>query len=471
MSFRAKSRNLNKMKRTIYILAICALGLASCTKFLDIKPYGKVIPKTPDEFSSLLHGLIADIDYGDNVIIGDVPTILDYEVFGDNLEANLTKYPEGDFLGLYVGSALNIMQHKYSNLYAVIKDCNIVLDNLVPDGTEFTNDVLGTAHALRAVCYYRLLRNYSEPPVGNMQGLGVPLVLKFDMEERPIRSTIQQTFEQIEKDMLKAISYDIKDEIYRFNSDVMEAYLARLYFWVGKWDLAAQYSRKVIQKYPLLKGNEYLAMMSSEIARKGNILFKSYILTDSNNKFAADVSKSTITARPVSKRFIDLFVEKERDIRYSMSFNHKRKLTRSVFACVRTAEMQLMLAESLYHSGNHLDALEVLNELRRHRIEDVVDYTMETLPAVNPAEYITVDVYGNELTPLLNAILNERRKELFVEGDRWYELKRNGRPEFWAAKQGRKYTTRKYMYTFPLPVADVELVDGLIQNPGYDKVK
>ena len=56
-----------------------------------------------------------------------------------------------------------------------------------------------------------------------------------------------------------------------------------------------------------------------------------------------------------------------------------------------------------------------------------------------------------------------------MEGDRWYEMKRNGRPEFWVAKQGRKYTVRKFMYTFPIPVGDVMLVDGMIQNPGYER--
>ena len=133
--------------------------------------------------------------------------------------------------------------------------------------------------------------------------------------------------------------------------------------------------------------------------------------------------------------------------------------------------MQLILAESLYHSEQETEALAALNQFRQHRIANVVDYTMETLPSPNPDEYITVDVYGKQLTPLLNAILNERRKELFLEGDRWFELKRNGSPEFWVAKQGRKYTTRSYMYTFPLPIQDVELVDGMIQNPGYDKVQ
>ena len=78
---------------------------------------------------------------------------------------------------------------------------------------------------------------------------------------------------------------------------------------------------------------------------------------------------------------------------------------------------------------------------------------------------------GKELTPLINAILNERRKELFCEGDRWYELKRNGRPEFWVAKQGRKYTTAKFLYTWPLPIDDILLVPGLVQNPGYEKTE
>jgi len=38
------------------------------------------------------------------------------------------------------------------------------------------------------------------------------------------------------------------------------------------------------------------------------------------------------------------------------------------------------------------------------------------------------------------------------------------------ARNGHKYTTEKFMYTFPLPVMDVILVDGLIQNEGYDQV-
>ena len=437
------------MKRTIYILFFCAAALTSCTKYLDIKPYGEVIPKTADEFSSLLNSILEDIDYGEDIIIGNVDLAADVELYSDNLEANLTSYPAGNYIALYIGTHLSNKHFLYKDLYEIIKDCNIVIDNLEERDTRLGKDVLGTAFAIRGVCYYQLLRNFCEPPVGNMQGYGVPLVTTFDMEARPIRSTIAQTIAQAESDMKAAISYDIEDKMYRFNNDVMEGFLARLYFWAGDWTNAARYAERVLEKYPLVSGVEYVEMMTSKLAAKGNMIIKGMILSDSSNNINYNATMSNMTARPVSKRFIDVFVEKEKDVRYGISFNKRRVNSKSGVGCLRSAEMQLILAESLYHSGDKPGALAALNELRRNRIEGVVDYTMETLPEANPKEYITVDVYGNPLTPLINAILNERRKELYMEGDRWYELKRNGRPEFWVAKDGWKYTTKSYMYTFP----------------------
>ena len=50
--------------------------------------------------------------------------------------------------------------------------------------------------------------------------------------------------------------------------------------------------------------------------------------------------------KPVSKSFIDLFVEKEQDVRYSFLFNNKREAQKVPLACVRSAEMCLIMAES-----------------------------------------------------------------------------------------------------------------------------
>ena len=89
---------------------------------------------------------------------------------------------------------------------------------------------------------------------------------------------------------------------------------------------------------------------------------------------------------------------------------------------------------------------------------------------MDPTALIKVDATGKALTPLMSAILNERRKEFYMEnGDRWFELKRNGRPEFWWGAGGAKYETLTFLYTFPIPKSDISLNAALEQNPGYEE--
>ena len=84
------------------------------------------------------------------------------------------------------------------------------------------------------------------------------------------------------------------------------------------------------------------------------------------------------------------------------------------------------------------------------------------------------DAEGKPLTPLLQSILDERQKELYIEGDRWFELKRNGCPEWWVIQQSGstlpvKYVVRRYLYTMPVSVRDIRNSQGKIaQNPGYE---
>ena len=110
-----------------------------------------------------------------------------------------------------------------------------------------------------------------------------------------------------------------------------------------------------------------------------------------------------------------------------------------------------------------------MNLLRSKRISDYTPYTMGNLPAVDEKALVRENAEGKAFTPLLWAIHVERQKELFMEGDRWFELKRNGCPEFWCAKDGFKYETKQFMYTAPIPSQDIDLIPGMIQNEGYVK--
>ena len=58
-------------------MVLSAAVLASCTKYLDIKPYGQTIPKTAEEFSALLNTTLEEIDYGEEYIMGDIASIVE----------------------------------------------------------------------------------------------------------------------------------------------------------------------------------------------------------------------------------------------------------------------------------------------------------------------------------------------------------------------------------------------------------
>lgn len=457
------------MKR-IYILTLLPLlaTFISCKQFLDIKPNGKTIPKTADEFASLLHSRLNEIDYANSAepLIGNISSLTDIEYFSDNLDANLNIYPGANNLPVYVGLKLNQQQTRYSNLYQRIRDCNIIIDNIKTENDEQSKTVLGTAYAMRGVAYLQLLREFCEPYQRDDQ-LGLPLVTRFDMEEKPLRSTYGQTINQIEQDLNKSISYHVSDKLFRFTEDVSRAYLARLHFWTKNWDKAINQSIPLLTTYPMLDAVEYIAMIQSKNTQLGNTLLRSYIFSDQGADINYTNQSQAIQFRPASKEFYDLFIEKEEDVRFNIIFGKKRINQKNFFAGVRTDEMCLILAEAYAHKGNEEKALEYLNLIRSKRISKYVAYTTANLPAVSTTALVKVDANGKPLTPLMQAILNERRKELYGEGDRFWELKRNGSPSFWVAANGRRYTTQAFMYTFPIPKVDVQIINGLIQNPGY----
>ncbi|WP_065219951.1 MULTISPECIES: RagB/SusD family nutrient uptake outer membrane protein [Butyricimonas] len=450
----------------LYIGVLLLFGLTSCDEYLDVKDKGEVLPETAEEFAALIHKYLLQIDDGsDYTILGDYTKTVSYEGYSDNLDGDLnstTRVP------IYVGTDINSLTFRYKTLYEIIKDCNIILNDLEDKSSELGKKVIATAYALRGICYYNLMRCFCEPydktKATDMNG--VPLVEVFDMEGSPDRSTLKETADFIVDDLKTAIGMNQTDKNYRIYSDVMKFYLARVYFWIQEWDLATSTAKEVLDLYPLIQGEEYKAMMKSEVDQKGNELLRSGI-----NKFQSytDLQFGYLQGRLVAQNLIDLYTEKENDVRYELYFTDKLLNNKVLRSVIRSAEMCLIMAESYVHAGNTTEALRYLNHLRSHRISPYTDYTEQTLPEVDPEALIKVDATGKALTPLMSAILNERRKEFYMEnGDRWFELKRNGCPEFWWGYSGVKYVTQKFLYTFPLPKADIKLNSGLVQNPGYD---
>ncbi len=116
------------------------------------------------------------------------------------------------------------------------------------------------------------------------------------------------------------------------------------------------------------------------------------------------------------------------------------------YRTIRYADVLLMAAEAYNQSSNDAKAQLYLNQVRRRAFQ------------VSDASH---DVTSTGST-LYTAILNERRLELAMEGERFFDLVRTGQA---SAVLGSAFVVGKNE-VFPIPQQEVT-VSHLIQNPGY----
>ena len=115
------------------------------------------------------------------------------------------------------------------------------------------------------------------------------------------------------------------------------------------------------------------------------------------------------------------------------------------YRTIRYADVLLMAAEAFNKSSNDLKAQTYLNLVRRRAFGD-------------NAHDITATG-----TALYDAILNERRLELAMEGERFFDLVRTGKATAVLGPLG--FVTGKHEL-FPIPQGEID-ISSLKQNPGY----
>ena len=462
-----------KIPRYIFII-YAAITLSGCSNFLNVKPQGKIIPETEEEFAAVLNYRLNNLEAGSyDQVLNNGELIAKYEAYADDLNANITI----GSLPIYAGTDFNKNYSLYKDWYAIIKDCNIIIEAMEKKTSDHAKQIAAAARGMKGVCYYNLMRNYCKPydPVTASKEMGLCIIDKFDIDYTPARSDLETTANYVISTLKSSIAYGIADDKYLFNSDVAKAFLAKALFWAEHWDDAIDICNELIEKYPLVGRSEYVSVINSQFEKGTGIIVRSRI--NNNHSSSASIRSQAVAdmaSRPVNHELLKLYAPYyEKDIRYTSFFTNKRRNCKEPFGRIRSSEIHLMLAECLAHSEEEQTALDVINNLRANRISDYVPYTMETLPEVDQNAVIKVDALGKPLTPLTQAILNERRMEMCMEGDRWFELKRNGAPEFTIITDQigiwQKYTTRSYMYTFPINKDDVDLKDHIKQNEGYEE--
>lgn len=245
------------MKKYIIGLSIAAftISLSGCADFLEEPVRGQQdlneYFKNEDECKQQITGCYQSIFYDDWWQIQKF--YLASDMCTDDMWMGNTTQDPGEYRDLahYTGNtyaAGNCCQNFWQYRYKGILRSNVAIEqipNVTFENENLKKRYIAEAKFLRAFHYFELVRNFG----------GVPLVLGLKLPSEVVgiqRATVEQTYEQIEKDLLEAISdlpkkseYDASD-LGRVTKGAAQGYLAKAYLYQGKFEEAEPLLQEII---------------------------------------------------------------------------------------------------------------------------------------------------------------------------------------------------------------------------------
>lgn len=436
-----------KMKNIIYIIAL--ILFSGCGNFLDEYSQDLVVPKTVSDLNEVLLGNgylpSAEVEYLRSGSIGwqlhllddDINTVIAYNATKGRTEMNQIYYGYTTWqleVGRnYEGTGLSGDNGNWDALYQRINSMNIILHELgnVSQSTEQEKAdairVQGECYFLRAQFYLMLVNLYAKPYApDNTTELGVPLKLTYyvehdkDKETQFDRTPVAEVYAQIVKDLNESVKcFTVSPQtksFYRASKDAALLLLSRVYLYMQDWKNAENTAKE------LLAGNKTLLDY-------GNIWgnTESYAISESSPELLFSQGPLNLQCDfngsggdfCISNDLYKLYDENDyrRDIYFvrstqsdSLGLNRKyemgkhRSYVSDIFT-LRTAEGYLNAAEACAMQGDAQGASDWLNQLRAKRIKDYVNVTYDA-------------------SEIIEQVRAERRKELCLEGHRWFDLRR-----------------------------------------------
>ncbi|MEC3879752.1 RagB/SusD family nutrient uptake outer membrane protein [Parapedobacter sp. 10938] len=460
------------MRRTYYKLLVIGLivgctSLTSCERYLDIKSSKSlVIPKTLDDLQALL-------DASPNINYMYYPSLLevgtdDYYLDFETLSA-LTAFEQDNYTWqkapLYPDREVN---WTWKSPYQTVFIANTVLHELAKMADKETargRQIKGAALFIRAFGFYTLAQVFCAPydPYGDNDGLGIPLRLSPDFNEKSTRATVAQTYQRILDDFNESVDLLPLSTDYptRPNKAAAYAALARIYLIMGDYSEAGAHADEALKMYnELIDFNEIDqdARIPFERFNKETIFYAYSGGLPILNPKRANVDLELYHSyhhNDLRKRAY--FTDKENGT-YGFKGSYTGNSGNGFFIGLAVDELFLIRAECTARAGKLGEAMADLNRLLRTRWRE--------------GEFKPVQLQDEE--EALRVILGERRKELIMRGLRWSDLRRlNKDPRFAKTlaryvddgQEVKKYTLPpndlRYTYLIPQSVIDIT---GMKQN-------
>ncbi len=438
-------------------LAVTTLGVASCDKFLDIQPVGKVIPTSTSEYRALLTKAYANgfLDKGMTEFRTDVAVVRndeydlnsfnDIQIWNDNSSSS--------------GTQTWGWAEYYSSIYyanAVIANAS----NMTGGTVSEVNQLVGEAYLMRAFLHFNLVNLYGQPYTksGAPSTLAVPIKHDLDLEGIPAKSSVEDVYKAILSDIAEArklINVTSWDEAYkyRFSTVSVDALEARVYLYQGEW------AKSLTAAEAVLSAKSDLVDLTTSSTTLPNAYSSAEMIT----AFELVLNSSTGRAVRATTDFYNSYSNDDlrKTLYYEQSKDNKGNLlnyytvkkvdgTNAYRSTFRTSEFYLISAEAATESGNLTQARKRLLELQAKRY--------------NATGYATKAsaVASMNATQLLEEIRLERKLELAFEGHYWFDLRRTTRPAITKTIDGKTYTLSQddARYTLPIPK------DAIASNPG-----
>ena len=497
-----------KINKITILAAALTISLTSCKDFLDVKPgdssdASTILTKASDA-KNLLNGLnrqmISSNYYGRNFIL-----------YGDAKGGDLTVYSNGrgnDALYSFNHSATtNSYGAFWSTLYSCINQANFIIEKIEEAEPLYPaqnfNNAKGQAITARALFYFDLVRLYGKTYSQDKDSYGVPIVTNttsYDFKPTK-RNTVAEVYDQIIKDL------DEGKTLLSANKATAQGYIdyytnlaiqSRVYLTMGNYDKAYEVSKEIINSnvYKLYSNDDLtrswasmhgtesiyeLAIYEGEADLGANSLGYYYMrrVSSQGGMFAA------------SENFIQTLAQDTQDVRRNMFGRDEKAANRmgAVYKYLGTVSTGTTAA-TINSKGDKGTSNYTAVNIKVIRLSEIYLTAAEAALKKSTPDLLEASTFYNAIrkrSPNLsqatvatineNLIIEERRKEFFGEGLRYWDMLRlNKSITFDEAYGGLSYTwrpatiTRDYNRTIlPIPQSEINANPNLKdqQNSGY----
>ncbi|MBU6158800.1 MAG: RagB/SusD family nutrient uptake outer membrane protein [Bacteroidetes bacterium] len=475
---------------SVAFLLLCSI---SCKKNLDLaNPYAlSLIPNTAftnlDDFAAQLNGVYAAFQSTGyyNGFMGCTSEILTDNTYETRSSlANYQTIANWDYVSFegYFSSA-------FVAPYNVVYQANAIITRIDAFKTAAEekkyNRILGQAIAARAIAHFDLLKAFADDFDRNSTKPGIPIKTDIKLETPP-RASVKEVYDFIYAELNKAITLLSNTDQFinaanraAIDVTVARAAMARVAYYAGDYTTAIDNANEVIIEVPLADISEYPLVWTDGSTNEvvwaiQNNLGETANIFPSSDLVNFRLGRLDFAVHP---SLLNLY-DKTSDVRYENFFGQwpsnlggtgewaflkylgGRGVGIANFKVFRAAEMYLIRAEAYAKTGDEASANQDLNTLKTNRIDG---YTDQTLSGAD----------------LLTEIENERRRELALEGHRWFDLKRTTRVVNRPILPGAGGTinananvkqslgSNSFKWTWPIPEAEMRINSNMAQNPGY----